>query len=110
MGTALFVRALLMLVPVSLSAALTPDPFRADLHCAASQLTATHPKPFYSTPASDFYAAAGQLDSDAGTRTPEPFYTRLGAFTKLLLGCLRNSSTLSRNSDVSQRIGREREP
>ena len=84
MRTAAYVRALLISFAVPSYGATTPDQFRADLQYVVSQVTATHPNPFFSTPASDFYAAAGQLDSDAGALTTEQFYTRLGALVALI--------------------------
>src|SRR5579859_5894392 len=100
MRTAFYVRALLIFVPVSSYAALTPDQFRADLQYVVSQLTTSHPNPFFSTPASDFYAAAARLDADAGMLTSEQFYTRLGALVALIhdphtsLGLSNSAATL----------------
>jgi uncharacterized protein (TIGR03437 family) len=84
MRTAAYIWALLISFAVRSYGAVTPDQFRADLQYVVSQLTATHPNPFFSTPAFDFYAAAGQLDSDADTLTSEQFYTRLGALVALI--------------------------
>jgi len=84
MRTGSYARALLVCLAVPSYAALTPDQYRADLQFVVSQLTATHPNPFFSVPPSDFYAAAAQLDSDAGALTAEQFYTRLGALVAMI--------------------------
>ncbi len=84
MRTVFCIQALLIGFAVPSYGALTPDQFRADLQFVVSQVTATHPNPFFETPASDFHAAASQLENEAGVLTSDQFYTRLGALVALI--------------------------
>lgn len=84
MRTAAYLPALLICFVGQSYGALTPDQFRADLRYMVSQVTTTHPNPYFSTSAADFHAAVQQLDSDAGALTSEEFYTRVGQLLALI--------------------------
>ena len=76
--------ALLVSLAGSSYGSLTQEQLRADLQYVVKWLPSVHPNLFFSTPSTDFFAAAAQLDADIPGLSTEQFYTRLGALVAMI--------------------------